>query len=148
MFRRGKPRSPLVQGLVGVSAGILLLISLFLPWIEMVEYGAKVSGFEIGDFFAFLIKMQIVEVITMFLLLFAFLTILGSFLLMIGYELGTQIIGWASGLALFLSVVIVLALGTIPTEEVYITLQINPGIYIFGAVLGLISTKLERTPKT
>jgi len=148
MFRKGKPRTPLIQGLVGVSSGILLLISLFLPWIDMVEYGAKISGLEIGDFFAFLIRMQLIKVITMFLLLFAFLAILGSFLLMIGYELGSQIISWASGLALFLSVVVVLALGTISTEDVYITIQVNPGIYIFGAVLGLVSTKLERASKT
>lgn len=148
MVRKGKPRGPLFQGVVGVSAGILLLISLFFPWVEMVEYGAQISGLEIGDLFAFLIKMQLMKVITMFLLLFAFLTVLGSFLLMIGYELGTQIVAGASSLALFMSIVAVLALGTIPSEEIYLSIHMTPVIYIFGAILGITSTKLERISKT
>jgi len=61
----------------------------------------------------------------------------------VGYELGIQIIVYASGLALFLSIILVLAVGMIPSREIYVTLEISPGIYVIGAILGLISTKLE-----
>jgi len=144
MSRKGKPRSFIIKGLVGLSAGILLYISLFLPWVKMVEYGVQISGIEIGDLFAFLIKMQIMQVITMFLILFSFLMMLGGFLLIVGYESGLEIVKYASGLALFASIIIVLAIGTIPSTQVYVALEMSPGLYIFGSILGLVSTKLEK----
>lgn len=144
MTRKGKSRNYMIKGLTGVSAGILLFISLFLPWVKMVEYGVQISGVEIGDLFVFLIKMQIMQVITMFLLLFSFLTILGGFLLIVGYDSGMEIVKYASGLALFTSIIIVLAIGTIPSTQVYVALEMSPGLYIFGSILGLVSTRLEK----
>lgn len=143
MVRRGRKRKYVVKGLFGVSAGILLLISLFFPWVKLVEYGAEISGLEIGDLFAFLLGVQIVQVVTIFMLLFSFLNILGGLMFIVGYELGIQVIAYASGLALFLSIILVLAVGMIPSREIYVTLEISPGIYVIGAILGLISTKLE-----
>jgi hypothetical protein len=145
MVRRGRKREYVIKGLFGVCAGILLLVSLFFPWIKLVEYGAEISGLEIGNLFAFLLGIQLVQVITIFMLLFSFLTILGGLMFIVGYELGSQVIAYASGFALFFCIIIVLAVGTIPSREIYVSLEISPGIYILGSILGLISTKLEYT---
>jgi hypothetical protein len=144
MIRKGKPRNYMIKGLSGVVGGILLFISLFFPWVKIVEYGVQISGLDIGDLFVFLIKMQIMQAITMFLLLFSFLVILGGFLLIVGYDLGMEIVKYASGLALFTSVIIVLVLGTIPSTQLYVALEMSPGLYIFGSIVGLVSTRLEK----
>ena len=143
LVSKGREHKYVIKGLFGITAGILLLIALFFPWVKLVEYGAEITGLEIGDLFAFLLGNQIVQVLTIFMLLFSFLTILGGFMFIVGYELGMQVISYSSGLALFLSLIVVLGIGTIPSTEIYVALEISPGIYIIGAILGLISTRLE-----
>jgi len=130
--------------MVAICGGLMILISLFYPWITVLNaYPIEMFGFDIGEIFVSLANTQFVKVIAMFLLLFGNLTLLGGFLRLVGYELGKQLVSVASGLALFLSVVVVLALGALPTHEVTISFAISPWIYITGAILGLVSVKLE-----
>lgn len=143
MKRKGRPKIELVQGMVGILGGLIVLVCLFLPWIT-VE-GRHVPGLEMGEVFAQLINVQILTAITLFILLFALLIILGGFLHIGGYRIGKEIITTASGLTLFLTVIIALSLGAVPLEELPLSLEANLWICIFGAILGLIGSKLVRT---
>lgn len=142
MLRKGQPKNQLVQGTVGIFAGLLTLVSLFQPWI--IIGGSAFSGLDIGEVFAMLIDMQIVGVVTMILLLLSLLMTLGGFLHIIGYMIGKELTGNASGIALFFSVILAFFLGFYRSESARFSLEIGLWLCITGAVLGLISVRLER----
>jgi len=143
MKRKGGPKIELAQGMVGILGGLIVLVCLFLPWITVG--GSQISGLEMGEVFAQLIDVQILTATTLFILLFALLIILGSFLHIGGYHIGKELIAKASGLTLFLTVVIALALSAVPLEELPLSLEANLWICIFGAILGLIGPKLAKS---
>jgi hypothetical protein len=145
LAHKNESKIRLVQGFAGVCGGVLSLFSLFLPWITLqYPYGIGLSGFEIGDTFTYLIGSQFLKAISFFLFLFSFLIILGGYLYIMGYAVGEKLIETSSGIALFISVIVVLALSFTPVEQLPVTIEVNSYIYIFGAIVGLISTRLEK----
>jgi len=145
LIRKSEPKTRLVQGIVGVCGGIITLFTLFLPWITMqYPYRISLSGLEIGDVFVYILNNQFLKSISFFLLLFSFLIILGGYLHIMGYRIGKKITETSSGIALFISIVLVLGLSLTPSRNLPISIEINPFIYIFGAILGVISIKLEK----
>ncbi|MEM2507434.1 MAG: hypothetical protein QXF61_10375 [Nitrososphaeria archaeon] len=146
LARKKEPKGRLIQGFVGLCSGVVTLISLFLPWIY-VEFsgGFFITGIEIGEAFIYVLKNQFLKAVSYFLLLTSVLIIVGGFIHILGYKIGKNMLETAAGLSLFISVVIVLALSFIPIETLHISLESSPFYYIFGAILGVISTRLERT---
>lgn len=145
LAHKNEPKSRLVQGLVAVCGGILTFFSLFLPWITMqYPYGISLSGFEIGDAFTYLLNNQFLKAISFFLLLLSFLMIIGGYLHIMGYWIGKKVTGTVSGLALFISILIVIGISLTPSKILPITIEFNPYLYIFGSILGVISIRLEK----
>lgn len=149
LAHKNEPKGRLVQGMVGVCGGIFTFFSLFLPWITMqYPYGIALSGFEVGDAFTYLLNNQFLKAISFFLFLFSFLIILGGYLHIMGYWIGKKITETSAGLALFISILIVVGLSLTPASMLPITIEFNPYLYIFGSVLGIISVKLEKSGKS
>lgn len=145
MVYKKRQTAQLIQGVVGVTGGVITLVSMFFPWVVVNGYDPR-SSFDLGELFVPFIKTQFVSVVTMFLFLFAILTTLGGVMLMFGYEMGKKIVSYASGLALFLSIIIILGLGALPAADgTSITVEIYPWIFAFGTILGLVGVRLKRS---
>ena len=145
LVHKNEQKNRLIQGLAGVCGGIFMFFSLFLPWIT-VQYssGIPLTGLEIGDAFTYLIRSQFLKGISFFLFLFSFLVILGSYLHIMHYSIGKKLVETSSGLSLFISVVVVLALSLTPVETLPLAIEVNSYLYVFGSIVGMISIKLER----
>lgn len=145
LARKKESRSRLIQGFVGVCGGVVSLISLFLPW-TFVESSGGVSliGLEIGEAFIYVLNNQFLKAISFFLLLTSVLIIVGGFIHILGYKIGRKLIETSAGLSLLISVVIVIALSVIPIHTFPLSIESSPFYYIFGAILGVISTRLEK----
>lgn len=149
LAHKNEPKGRLIQGITGVCGGIFTFFSLFLPWITMeYPYGIGLSGLEIGDAFTYVLHNQFLKAISFFLFLFSFLIILGSYLHIMGYKIGKKLTETSAGLALFISVLVVLGLSLTPTDTLPLTIEISPYLYIFGSIIAVISTKLEKGEKS
>lgn len=149
LAHKNEPKNRLIQGIVGVCGGIFTFFSLFLPWITLqYPYGIMLSGFEIGDAFTYLLNNQFLRAISFFLLLLSFLLIIGSYLHIMGYWIGKKVVGTAAGFALFISILIVIGLSLTPSRMLPITIEFNPYLYILGSILGVISTRLEKSGRS
>jgi len=144
MIYKKRKTEGLIKGVISVTGGVITFASIFFPWVVDHRYG-PISGFDLGQLFVQFINTQIVSVVIMFLLLFSILTILGGFMLMFGYEMGKKIVSYTSGLALFISVIMILALGLLPSDRIPITVELYPWIFAFGTIMGLLGVRLKHS---
>lgn len=127
----------LVQGGVAIAAGIILLAALFLPWLSTEQ--TAIAGLTQA-------KDQAQVAIPMTLIFLAILAIFGGIIHIAGYKVGIQIATVVSALAFFISVmVIIVTLASVESfEGQTLNLLIGPWIGAAGAIIGTISSKLER----
>lgn len=142
MEYKGHSRDKMVQGVIAVVGGLIIFISLFLPWVVIET--SEIIGLDVGKLLIYTANTQFIVVATYFLLFLATLLMFGGFLQILGYKSSKDVIRYASGLALFISVIITLAISIIPQHMLFYTLKLSPWVCIFGAVIGLISTRLEK----
>ncbi len=142
--RKGAPKNRLVQGSTAIISGVIIVVSLFFPWIASGATGIR--GVDLGTFTIEngIINVHIVGVVVMLILLLGLLTVLGGYLILFGYSIGNKLVTNATGFALFFSIIIAIGLGLIPMSMVALTIDIAPWICIFGAILGIIAMYLER----
>lgn len=139
MMRRGQPTDRIVQANVCVAAGLIVLLSLFLPWLRIGE--SSVLGLNVGMVF-----VPFVRSFSMFLPIFGLLTISGGFLYIAGYDLSKKVIIISSDLALFLSLVLtfLLSFDVFRQGSVSFTVDWGPWVCIFGSIMGVIGGMLKR----
>jgi len=144
MGYKGRPKNALIQGFTAVIGGLISLISLFLPWLTIGEL--ELPGFNLGNFFVYILNNQFVTMISFFLIFFAFLITFAGFLLILGYNLAKGIIRTTSTLSIIFTVIIVLCISLVPSDYLTEPLSLTPvpWVCLFGAVVGIISTKLEK----
>ncbi len=125
----------LVQGTVAIAAGIIILASLCLPWLDQ------------GNTIFTLIRVRnpaLAAILTLILL--AVLTIFGGAIHITGYKIGIQITTIASITAFFITILVIIT--TIANadnvEGRTLNLLIGPWVAAAGAIFGAISSKLER----
>lgn len=131
----------LVQGSVGVVAGILTIAGLFMPWLA-VENSA--TGFEIGDV---LTTTQAVTAIPMTLLILGVLIIAGGVMHLLGYPYEMKLATATSLMALLTSIFFILTVffGVLTHNQTTLTPQVGPWISILGSIFGVVSPRLKRT---
>ncbi len=120
----------LVQGSAAIAAGVILFFALFLPWLS-TRYTA-ISGLTRAE-------GQAAVAIPMTLILLAILTVFGGTIHILGYTVGIQLATVTSAIAFFISVMVIIV--TLASAS---SLLIGPWIGAAGAILGTISSKLER----
>ena len=132
-----KTEDILVQGIVAIAAGIIIFAALFLPWLS-IKYAA-IFGLASAE-------NQAQVVIPMTLILIATLTIFGGSIHILGYKVGIQLATVMSGIAFFISVMVIVVTLSIANnlEGQTLNLLIGPWIGAAGAIFGAISSKLER----
>jgi O-antigen/teichoic acid export membrane protein len=126
-----------VQGIVAITAGIIVIAALLLPWLSS-EHSA-LSGMNRT-------REPLEQVVPMTLVFLAFLTIFGGTIHIAGYKIGIKIATVTSAVALFISVmVIVVTLANANANEGNtLNLLVGPWIGAAGAIFGVISSLLER----
>lgn len=141
---RGASTNRLVRSSIAVVSGVIIVVSLFFPWIT--SGGEGVRGLDLGPFTVShgVVDVPFVGVVIMLILSMGMLTVLGGYLSLFGYLVGTKLVSNAAGIALFLSVVLAIGLGFIPTSIAVVNIDISPWICIFGSVLGIVAAQLER----
>jgi hypothetical membrane protein len=127
----------LVQGGVGIAAGIILFSALFLPWLS-TEYSA-LSGLARAE-------NQAAIATPLTLILLGVLTIFVGAVHILGYKVGVQICTVASALAFFISVMVIVVtlVGVESLEGEPLRFTIGPWLGAAGAIFGAVSSKLER----
>lgn len=124
------------QGSVAVAAGIIFVSVLFLPWLTAES--SAVSGLANP-------RDQAAVAIPMILILLGVVTIFGGAIHIAGYEVGIQLATVMSGIAFFISVmVIIVTLMGANSSGGVLSLLVGPWICAAGAIFGVISSRLER----
>ena len=137
-LRKRSPRPQLLQGVVSVFAGVLCLVSLWLPWL--VVGSSHVNGIDSGPLLFQITNIPIIQTVVYFLLLLVLLLILGGFLHIGGFVAGESLVSNASKILTAFSVLFLAALSFIPS----VIMEVSGWIMVFGAILGIISLRLHR----
>jgi len=141
MLRRSEPVDRIIQGGVSVFAGIIALLSLFLPWVNQEE--SSVLGIDVSTVFTSAIRP-----FAMLLPVAGLLTVVGGLLCIAGYRPGKRVmtIFPLLGLSLSLALTFVIAFEILQQGNASLILDWGPLFYIYGSTIGVIAGKLERRP--
>jgi hypothetical protein len=127
----------LVQGGVAITAGIILLAALFLPWFS-TEYSAITGLTQAED--------QTAVVIPLTLILLAILVIFGGGIHILGYGVGIKLATVMSAIAFCISILVIIF--TLANSESFegeiLNILVGPWLGVAGTIFGAISSKLER----
>jgi len=136
--RQLSSRKNILQGIVGVIAGVLCMISLWFPWVTYG--GSQLTGIDLGSFLFQLTKISILQFLMYLILLLTLLLILGGYLHLAGFVAGRSLISAASRWLVALSLLLLIGLSFVFD----IMIEVWGVIMIFGAILGVISLALTR----
>jgi len=130
----------LVQGGVAITAGVILLAALFLPWFS-TKYSAITGLTQAED--------QTAVVIPLTLILLAILMIFGGGIHILGYGVGIKLATVMSAIAFCISILVIIF--TLANSESFegeiLNVLIGPWLGVAGTIFGAISSKLERKMK-
>lgn len=130
----------LVQGGVAITAGIILLAALFLPWFS-TKYSAITGLTQAED--------QTAVVIPLTLILLAILMIFGGGIHILGYGVGIKLATVMSAIAFCICILVIIF--TLANSESFegeiLNVLIGPWLGVAGTIFGAISSKLERKMK-
>ncbi|KXB07655.1 hypothetical protein AKJ51_00465 [candidate division MSBL1 archaeon SCGC-AAA382A20] len=135
-YREGISKSSFIQGVVAVLGGVVVIVSLTLPWITYE--GNSFIGIKVGQFFYSQTSLSVVSSAIYFLLFLSFLVILGGFLRLARITEGKRLVSPCSKLVLILTVAFIVTFslwGGLRTE-------IWEWLSVFGGILGVISKRL------
>jgi hypothetical membrane protein len=137
IFDEKQAADALVQGGMAIVAGIILLAALSLPWLS-TDYSA-LSGLARAE-------NQAAIATPLTLILLGVLIVFGGAVHILGYKVGIQVCTFASALAFFISimVIIITLAGVESLEGEPLSFTIGPWLGATGAIFGAISSKLER----
>ncbi|MEM1579003.1 MAG: hypothetical protein QXN34_01095 [Archaeoglobaceae archaeon] len=137
--RQLSSRKNILQGMVGVIAGVLCMISLWFPWVTYK--GSQLTGINLGLFLFQLTNISILQFLIYLILLLTLLLILGGYLHLAGFVAGRFLISATSKWLVALSLLLLIGLSFV----LDIMIEVWGGvIMIFGAILGAISLALAR----
>lgn len=127
----------LVQGGVAITAGIILLAALFLPWLS-TSYSAITGLTQTED------PVAVVTPLTLILL--AILMIFGGAIHILDYRIGIKLSTITSALAFCISILVIIfdLTNSERFEGKILNVLIGPWVGVAGTIFGAISSKLER----
>ena len=131
----GERRNPdvRVQGGVAIFAGVVYFAVLFFPWLS--GESSAISGLLNP-------QDQAAVAIPMILIVLSIMTVFGGVIHIAGYDLGIQLVTLMSAITFFISVMVIIV--TLFTESTKVSLLLGPWIGAASAIIGTLSSKLER----
>lgn len=140
MLRRRENLDRVIQGDICVSAAIISLLSLFLPWLNNTE--STFSGFDIN-----LVFTPSMRPFVMLIPILALLTLFGGILHLAGYTPGKKIISTSPLIGILLTLAFAFSFWIPSLYQANVPFDLNWGaiVYIYGSIMSAVSGKLERS---
>jgi len=131
--------SLVVQSVIALVAGILVVASLFCPWMAVGDGSAETfNAFQLGEHFADSLNLAFVSVAFDFLLIFGCFMIVGAVLRLLNVAVGLDLIYAGALLSLIATAIMIIVSGFIPFH----TPLIGAWLCLCSSIAGLISPKL------
>jgi hypothetical protein len=133
-------RDYLLAAIVAFAAGIIVIVSLFLPWLAVANEGTEqLNAFQVGQLTAESLNLAFASTAFNFLLLFGCLMIFGAILKLMKIEIGLNLI-YASAI---LSIIFTALTMIISSFVAFLSPLIGSWTCLCASIAALVSPKLQ-----
>lgn len=133
-------REYVLVAIVALVAGVIVIASLFLPWLVVAnEESEKLNAFQVGEFTAESLNLAFASTAFNFLLLFGVLMIFGAVLRLVKIEVGLCLIYAGALLTLIFTVLTLI----VSSFVAFLSPLTGAWVCLCSSIAGLISPKLR-----
>ena len=133
-------RDYILAAVVAFVAGVIVIASLFLPWLVVAsEESKELNAFQVGEFTAESLNLAFASTAFNFLLLFGCFMIFGAVLRLVKFEIGLYIV-YAGAL---LSIVFTVLTLIVASFVAFLSPLIGEWVCLCSSIAGLVSQKLR-----
>jgi hypothetical protein len=133
-------RDYLLAAIIALVAGIIVVVSLFLPWLEVANATSEqLNAFQVGQFTAESLNLAFAGTAFNFLLLFGCLMIFGAVLKLVKIEVGMNLIYASAILCLIFTGLTMI----ISSFIAFLSPLFGSWLCLCASIAGLVSPKLQ-----
>lgn len=133
-------RDYVLAAIVALVAGVIVIASLFLPWLVVAdEESEELNAFQVGEFTAESLSLAFASTTFNFLILFGCFMIFGAILRLVKIEVGLYLIYAGALLGVIFTVLTLI----VSSFVAFLSPRIGGWVCLCSSIAGLVSSKLR-----